>query len=81
MDKYKIPRALTTEEIKGTIAQFKEAVRRAVLAGFDTIELHGAHGYLIHQFHSPAINNREDEYGKDLSKFGVEVIQAVKGDA
>jgi NADPH2 dehydrogenase len=77
-EKFKVPRALTTEEIKSTISQFKEAVRRAVLAGFDIIELHGAHGYLIHQFHSPAINNREDEYGKDLSKFGVEVIQAVK---
>ena len=75
---YKVPRALTTEEIQVTISQFKEAVRRAVTAGFDTIELHGAHGYLIHQFHSPGINNREDEYGKDLSKFGVEVIQAVK---
>ena len=74
----KLPRALTTEEIKVTITQFKDAVRRAVLAGFDTIELHGAHGYLIHQFHSPGINNRKDEYGQDLSKFGVEVIQAVR---
>ena len=78
-EKYKTPRALNTEEVKGIVFQFKEAVRRAVSAGFDTIELHGAHGYLIHQFHSPGINNREDEYGKDLSKFGVEVIQAVKG--
>ena len=77
-EKFKVPRALKTEEIKSTISQFKEAVKRAVLAGFDTIELHGAHGYLIDQFHSPAINNREDEYGKDVSKFGVEVIQAVK---
>ncbi|WP_337020041.1 NADH:flavin oxidoreductase/NADH oxidase [Oceanobacillus massiliensis] len=74
----KTPRALTTEEVKTTISQFKDAARRAVEAGVDTIEIHGAHGYLIHQFHSPGINNREDEYGKDLSKFGVEIIQAVK---
>ncbi|WP_391209661.1 NADH:flavin oxidoreductase/NADH oxidase [Psychrobacillus sp. L4] len=75
---WKIPRALTTEEVQAMVGKYKEAARRAVSAGFDTIELHGAHGYLIHQFHSPAINNRTDEYGKDLSKFGVEVIQAVR---
>ncbi|MED4760817.1 NADH:flavin oxidoreductase/NADH oxidase [Priestia megaterium] len=74
----KPPRALTTEEVKETVVQFKEAARRAVEAGFDTIELHGAHGYLMHQFLSPAINNRTDEYGQDLSKFGVEVVQAVR---
>ncbi|MBW7473315.1 NADH:flavin oxidoreductase/NADH oxidase [Paenibacillus oenotherae] len=75
---YKKPRALTTEEVRSMVVKFKEAARRAVEAGVDTIELHGAHGYLIHQFHSPSINNRDDEYGKDLAKFGVEVIQAVK---
>lgn len=74
----KQPKALTSKEVKLIISQFKEAARRAVLAGFDTIELHGAHGYLLHQFHSPGINNRKDEYGQDLAKFGVEVIQAVK---
>ncbi|MFD1957288.1 NADH:flavin oxidoreductase/NADH oxidase [Paenibacillus thailandensis] len=77
-DNYKQPRALTTAEVKELVVKFREAARRAVEAGVDTIELHGAHGYLIHQFHSPAINNREDEYGRDLAKFGVEVIQAVK---
>ncbi|MFF2755842.1 NADH:flavin oxidoreductase/NADH oxidase [Psychrobacillus sp. NPDC058041] len=75
---WKIPRALTTLEVQEMVGKYKEAAKRAVIAGFDTIELHGAHGYLIHQFHSPAINNRTDEYGKDLSKFGVEVIQAVR---
>ncbi|MGO4375845.1 NADPH dehydrogenase, partial [Paenibacillus sp. MCAF20] len=74
----KLPRALTLEEIDRVICQFKNAARRAVEAGFDTIELHGAHGYLLHQFMSPSINRREDAYGKDLSKFGVEVIKAVK---
>lgn len=74
----KQPRALTIQEIKKTIEQFRDAARRAVEADFDTIELHGAHGYLLHQFMSPSINNRNDEYGSDLSKFGVEVIRSVK---
>lgn len=60
------------------VEAYKEGARRAVEAGFDTFELHGAHGYLLHQFISPGINNCDDEYGKDLAKFGVEVIEAVK---
>ncbi|CAM2779184.1 NADH:flavin oxidoreductase/NADH oxidase [Paenibacillus sediminis] len=76
--RYKVPRPLTTDEVKAMVIKFQDAARRAVQAGVDTIEIHGAHGYLIHQFHSPAINNRKDEYGQDLSKFGVEVIQAMK---
>ncbi|MDO7908798.1 NADH:flavin oxidoreductase/NADH oxidase [Paenibacillus sp. JX-17] len=75
---YKQPKALTTAEVKDMVHKFRESVRRAVEAGFDTIELHGAHGYLIHQFHSPGINNREDEYGQDLALFGVEIIKAAK---
>lgn len=73
------PRALTAAEAKAIVVQFQEAAARAVLAGFDTVELHGAHGYLIHQFHSPGINDRNDEYGRDLSRFGSEVIRAVRG--
>ncbi|MHA6530521.1 NADH:flavin oxidoreductase/NADH oxidase [Paenibacillus sp. BAC0078] len=76
----KQPRALTTKEVKGLVEKFRAAVARAVKAGFDTIEIHGAHGYLIHQFHSPLTNKREDEYGKDLALFGREVIQAAKGE-
>ena len=76
--RYKTPRPLTTDEIKLIVQQFKEAARRAVEAGVDTIEIHGAHGYLVHQFHSPGINIREDEYGQDPARFGVEVIQAIK---
>ncbi|KAA1036601.1 NADH:flavin oxidoreductase/NADH oxidase [Macrococcus equipercicus] len=72
------PRALSTEEVKQMVDKYKEAARRAVAAGFDSIEIHGAHGYLIHQFHSPGINKRDDDYGRDLSLFGVEVIKAVK---
>jgi NADPH2 dehydrogenase len=77
-DKYKMPRELTTEEVQVMVKKFGEATRRAVEAGFDTIEIHGAHGYLIHQFHSPRSNNRQDEYGQDLTKFGREVIQEMK---
>ncbi|WP_124726941.1 NADH:flavin oxidoreductase/NADH oxidase [Staphylospora marina] len=76
--KFRTPRALTTSEVKELVRKFAAAARRAVEAGVDTIELHGAHGYLIHQFHSPSINRRDDEYGRDLALFGVEVIRAVK---
>lgn len=72
------PRALSTEEAEEMIIKYQETARRAVEAGFDTIEIHGAHGYLIHQFHSPGINKRDDKYGQDLALFGVEVIKAVK---
>ncbi|MBW5445949.1 NADPH dehydrogenase [Cohnella sp. CFH 77786] len=74
----KRPRALTTEEAWQMVDKFADAARRAVEAGVDAIELHGAHGYLIHQFHSPGINKRTDAFGTDLAKFGVEVIRAVK---
>src|SRR5699024_5418797 len=76
-DKYKEPRALSTEEVKGMVDKFRQAARRSVEAGFDAIELHGAHGYLIHQFHSAYTNKRDDEYG-ELTKFGTEVVKAVK---
>ncbi|MGG4032431.1 NADH:flavin oxidoreductase/NADH oxidase [Paenibacillus cisolokensis] len=74
---FKTPRALTTSEVKAMVGKFRDAARRAVEAGVDTIEIHGAHGYLIHQFHSPATNDRTDEYA-DYAKFGVEIIRAMK---
>ncbi|GLV14112.1 oxidoreductase [Alicyclobacillus hesperidum] len=77
---YKVPRELSTDEVKRMVERFGQAAKRAVAAGFDTIELHGAHGYLIHQFQSPVTNRRSDEYGQDLARFGVEVIQAVKSE-
>jgi 2,4-dienoyl-CoA reductase-like NADH-dependent reductase (Old Yellow Enzyme family) len=77
-EKYKQPRALTTDEVRAMVGKFGDAARRAVAAGVDTIELHGAHGYLIHQFHSPSINNRDDEYGRERWRFGVEVVKEVK---
>lgn len=74
----KDPRALTEEEVATIIDQFKESARRAVEAGFDMIEIHGAHGYLLHQFMAPSVNNRTDAYGQDLAKMGVDVTKAVK---
>ncbi|MFW5438559.1 NADH:flavin oxidoreductase/NADH oxidase [Paenibacillus apiarius] len=76
----KTPRELTTAEVKAMIEKFRQGVARAVKAGVDVIELHGAHGYLIHQFHSPLTNHRTDEYGQDLTRFGREVIRAAKSE-
>jgi 2,4-dienoyl-CoA reductase-like NADH-dependent reductase (Old Yellow Enzyme family) len=60
------PHALSHAEIKQVIHDFAAAAKRAVYAGFDLIELHAAHGYLLHQFMSPLSNQREDDYGGDL---------------
>ena len=57
------PRELTKEEIKEIVKAFGEAARRAVEAGFDAVEIHGAHGFLLSQFVSPLTNKRNDEYG------------------
>lgn len=69
---------MSKAEIQDIVQAFQNAVRRAVEAGFDLIELHGAHGYLIHQFYSPKSNQRQDEYGKDRMLFGEQVIKAAK---
>jgi len=75
------PVALTKEEIAQTVEAFKQATRRAITAGYEIIELHGAHGYLIHQFFSPLINNRTDEYGGSFEnriRFLLEIIDAIR---
>ena len=75
------PREITVPEIGGLVAKFAEAARRAVAAGFDVVELHGAHGYLLGQFLSPYSNRRDDDYGGDLGRrlrFPREVIAAVR---
>ncbi len=64
----KIPREMTREEIQGTIDAFAQAIRRAKEAGFDAVQLHGAHGYIITQFLSPYSNKRTDDYGGSLEK-------------
>lgn len=77
---YKIPREMTHEDIKTVIHAFKEGARRANEAGFDVIEIHGAHGYLINSFLSPLTNKRTDAYGY-ASAHGTlllsEIIQAI----
>jgi len=80
-DKSKTPKELTKEEIKDVVDSFKKGALRAVKAGFDFIEVHGAHGYLINEFLSPLSNKREDEYGGTLenrAKFLDEVLKAIK---
>lgn len=76
-----MPRELTVDEIAQTAAFFAEAALRVKKAGFDGVEIHGAHGYLIDQFLSRSANKRQDAYGGDLrhrARFLVEVIKAVK---
>jgi len=78
-----VPRALTLAEIRTLIAKFADATRRVRRLGFDAIELHGAHGYLIHEFLSPLSNRREDEYGGSLAnrmRFPLEVFAAVRAE-
>ena len=74
----KTPRELSKEEIQTIVQAFQDSVKRAVDAGFDMIEIHGAHGYLIHQFYSPKSNTRSDEYGQNRFLFGEQVIKAAK---
>ncbi|RJS59619.1 NADPH dehydrogenase NamA [Bacillus sp. PK3_68] len=77
----KTPKEMTESDIKRTIQAFTDGARRAKEAGFDVIELHGAHGYLINEFLSPLTNHREDEYGgspENRFRFLKEVIIAVR---
>lgn len=74
------PRELTTSEIARTVADFASAARRAVEAGFDGVEIHGANGYLIHQFVADNTNQRTDQYGGSTTgrlRFATEIVEAV----
>lgn len=78
---YAVPHALTRADIAALVTAFADSARRADLAGFDTIELHGAHGYLFHQFLSPLSNDRDDAYGgsfDDRARFLLETVDAVR---
>ncbi len=80
-EKMKTPKEMTTAEIAETVEAFKKGAERAAAAGFDVIELHGAHGYLINEFLSPLSNKRTDEYGgtaENRYRFLREIIDAVK---
>jgi 2,4-dienoyl-CoA reductase-like NADH-dependent reductase (Old Yellow Enzyme family) len=74
-----VPKELAVEEIEALVERFAEAAERAGKAGFDMVEIHGAHGYLIYQFLSPLNNKRTDAYGGDLAgraKFALDIIGA-----
>ncbi len=76
-----IPRALSKAELTDIVASFQAAARRALAAGFDLVEIHGAHGYLLHQFLSPLSNLRDDEYGGSFAnraRLLLEVVDAVR---
>lgn len=80
-DGWHVPRALAPDEIPGIVEAFAQAARRALAAGFDGVEIHGAHGYLLHSFMSPFSNRREDAYGGSLSgrmRLPLEVARAVR---
>ena len=79
--RYAEPRAMTRADIESTVVAFADAARRALDVGFDVVEIHAAHGYLLHQFLSPLSNHRDDAYGGDLvgrMRFPLEVVTAVR---
>jgi len=78
---YAAPRKISVSEIAKLVTAFGEAANRSVEAGFDAVEIHGAHGYLLHQFLSPLSNDRDDEYGGSLenrARMLMEVISSVR---
>ncbi len=79
---YAPSRALSIEEIKATVQDYASAATRAIAAGFDGVEIHGANGYLIDQFLKNGTNKRDDEYGGSIEnrcRFALDVIEAVIG--
>jgi 2,4-dienoyl-CoA reductase-like NADH-dependent reductase (Old Yellow Enzyme family) len=78
-----VPTELDADGIRSVVSAFATAARRAVDAGFDLLELHGAHGYLLHEFLSPVSNKRTDEYGGSLenrARILIEVTDAVRAE-
>jgi len=80
-DDYPLPRELATDELGAVVGAFRDAARRAEQAGFQLVEIHMAHGYLLHQFLSPLTNRRTDGYGGSLEnrmRLALEVARAVR---
>jgi 2,4-dienoyl-CoA reductase-like NADH-dependent reductase (Old Yellow Enzyme family) len=80
-DNFPVPRAMTSHDIVDVTAAFRRAAERAQQAGFDVIEIHAAHGYLIHEFLSPLCNTRTDSYGGSFDnrvRFCLEIVEAVR---
>jgi 2,4-dienoyl-CoA reductase-like NADH-dependent reductase (Old Yellow Enzyme family) len=78
---YPAPREMNREDIEAVVAQFTDAARRSLNAGFEVIEIHMAHGYLLHEFLSPLSNQRKDEYGGSLearARVPLQVAEAVR---
>lgn len=78
---FPVPRALRTEDVPPIVAAFRDAATRAAAAGFDILELHAAHGYLIHEFLLPLSNTRTDHYGGSFDnriRLCLEVVDAVR---
>jgi 2,4-dienoyl-CoA reductase-like NADH-dependent reductase (Old Yellow Enzyme family) len=78
---YPLPRAMTLADIDAVVARFEEAARLALAAGFDVVELHFAHGYLLHEFLSPFSNQRSDDYGgsrQNRMRLALRVARAVR---
>ena len=79
---YQVPGVLTFDDIQAVVRSFAQAARRALQAGCKVVEIHAAHGYLLHQFLSPTSNKRTDAYGgslKNRSRFLMETVAAVRG--
>ncbi len=77
-DGWHVPHEMDAKDIQKTIDAFVSSVERARRIGIDLVELHSAHGYLLHQFLSPLANTRKDAYGKDRMKFPLEVARAMR---
>lgn len=81
-DDYPVPLQMNSDDIRNVINQFKEAAERSIKAGFRLIELHMAHGYLVHEFLSPLSSHRKDNYGGSLEnrcRLALEISKAVRG--